>query len=88
MTGSVEVAQHIQLLLKAMRAKRCLELGCFTGYTSLSMAQVLPQDGEVITCDINENFAQKEIWKEAGVDQKAWVIYLNKKNKIILTFLS
>ena len=81
MTGSVEVAQHIQLLLKAMRARRCLELGCFTGYTTLSMAQVLPQDGEVITCDINENFAQKSVWKEAGVDHKVYKIFFELKKR-------
>ena len=70
MTGSVEEAQHFQVILKAMRAKRCLELGCYTGYTTLTMALALPEDGEVITCDIDDTLVQKGIWKEAGVDHK------------------
>ena len=69
-SGSVEVAQHFQVILKAMRAKRCLELGCYTGYTALSMALALPDDGQVITCDLNETRVQKSIWREAGVEHK------------------
>jgi predicted O-methyltransferase YrrM len=75
MTGSVEVAQFFQVILKSMGAKRCLELGCYTGYTTLSLALALPDDGEVITCDISDEFAQKNIWKEAGVEHK--VLNLN-----------
>ena len=73
MTGSLEVAQHIQLILKAMRARRCLELGCFTGYTTLSMALAIPDDGQVVTCDINEDLVQKSVWIEAGVDHKVFL---------------
>ena len=72
MTGSVEVAQFFQIILKAMNAKRCLELGCYSGYTTLSLALALPDNGEIITCDINDGFVQKNIWKEAGVDHKVY----------------
>ena len=47
-----------------MRAKRCLELGCFTGCTTLALALALPDDGEVVTLDIDDTLIQKEIWKE------------------------
>ena len=86
--GSVEVAQHIQFLLKAMGAKRCLELGCFTGYTTLSMALAIPNDGQVVTCDINENFVQRGVWKEAGVDHKVLyklnnsLLFVNRLNNL------
>lgn len=56
-SGSV-VARLIQTFLKTMQAKRVLEVGCFTGYSALSMAEALPDDGEVITLEINEENAQ------------------------------
>lgn len=53
-----------------MNAKKCLEVGCFTGYTALSLALALPEDGEVISCDITDKFVRKDIWNEAGVGHK------------------
>jgi caffeoyl-CoA O-methyltransferase len=43
----------LKLLVGASHARRVLEIGTFTGYSALSMAEVLPADGELITCDIN-----------------------------------
>ncbi|PKU34008.1 catechol o-methyltransferase domain-containing protein 1 [Limosa lapponica baueri] len=47
-------------------------LGVFTGYNTLNMALVLPDNGRVIACDINEDYVKigKPLWKEAGVDHK------------------
>jgi caffeoyl-CoA O-methyltransferase len=43
----------LRLLVRLSRAKRVLEIGMFTGYSALMMAEGLPEDGELITCDIN-----------------------------------
>ncbi len=45
----------LRLLVKLARARRVLELGTFTGYSALMMAEGLPDDGELITCDIDQN---------------------------------
>ena len=48
----------LQFLTKLVQAKRCLEIGMFTGYSALSVAEVLPEDGELITCDVNPETAE------------------------------
>lgn len=70
MMASVECAQLFQVLVKSTRAKRCLEVGCFTGYTTLSLASALPDDGQVFTLDLNRDVVAFDIWKKAGVDRK------------------
>lgn len=54
----------MQLLLKLIGARRVLELGTFTGYSALTMAEVLPADGAIITCDVDpKNTAiAREFW--------------------------
>lgn len=47
----------LQFLARLVQAKRCLEIGMFTGYSALSVAEVLPDDGEIITCDVNPETA-------------------------------
>lgn len=63
-----EQAQFMQLLLKLLMAKKVLEIGTFTGYSALAMALALPDDGELITCDINSEWTHKahEFWQDAG----------------------
>lgn len=65
-------AQFMQFLLRLLSAKNVLELGTFTGYSSLAMALALPEDGRVITCDISEEWTSKAhpYWREAGQDHK------------------
>ena len=53
MVGEVE-GRFLEFLVRTSGAKRVLELGTFTGYSSLSMARGLPEGGRVITCDVNE----------------------------------
>jgi caffeoyl-CoA O-methyltransferase len=53
MVGEVE-GRFLEFLVRLSRAKRVLELGTFTGYSSLSMARGLPEGGRVITFDVNE----------------------------------
>ena len=60
------------VLAKIMGAKRYLEIGVFTGYSALSVAQALPADGKVMALDISKEFTDlaRVYWKEAGVDSK------------------
>lgn len=67
-----EQAQFLQFLIKSINASRVLELGTFTGYSALAMALALPDDGELITCDINAEWTQQapDFWQQAGVAHK------------------
>jgi predicted O-methyltransferase YrrM len=67
-----EQGQFMALLLKLIGARRCLEVGTFTGYSALICALALPEDGQLIALDIDEEttaIAQR-YWAEAGVDNK------------------
>jgi predicted O-methyltransferase YrrM len=60
------------VLVKAMGARKCLEIGVFTGYSALAVALALPADGRLIALDISKEFTDRArpIWKEAGVEKK------------------
>jgi predicted O-methyltransferase YrrM len=64
--------QFLQLLVQAIGAKRCLEIGTYTGYSALAVALALPKDGRIICCDISEEWTAvgKPFWKRAGVEKK------------------
>jgi caffeoyl-CoA O-methyltransferase len=68
MVGLLE-GRFLGLLVRTVRARRVLELGTFTGYSSISMALALPPDGRVITCDVNEETTEiaRRYAQEAGV---------------------
>lgn len=67
-----EQGQLMQLLAHAIGARRYLEIGVFTGYSSLAMALALPEDGYVLACDVSEEFTSvaRRYWQEAGVAGK------------------
>ena len=69
---SPEQGQFMALLVAMLNAKRTLEIGVFTGYSSLAVALALPEDGRVIACDVNEEWTSiaRRYWREAGVDRK------------------
>ncbi|MBV8531323.1 MAG: class I SAM-dependent methyltransferase [Candidatus Eremiobacteraeota bacterium] len=64
--------QLMQLLARTIGARRYLEIGVFTGYSSLAMALALPPDGRIIACDVNEDFTSiaRRYWDAAGVARK------------------
>jgi len=64
-----EQGQFMQLLVRLMGARNCLEVGVFTGYSSLAVALVLPADGHIVACDVSEKWTAiaREYWAEAGV---------------------
>ncbi|MBV8066909.1 MAG: class I SAM-dependent methyltransferase [Candidatus Eremiobacteraeota bacterium] len=67
-----EQGQLMQLLARAIGARRYLEIGVFTGYSSLAMALALPADGYILACDVSEEYTSiaRRYWKAAGVEQK------------------
>ncbi len=67
-----EQAQFMQMLIRLINARHVLELGTFTGYSALAMAIALPEDGHLITCDINEEWTHTAhpYWHAAALDQK------------------
>ena len=74
--GSLCVAQHFEFILKTMRARRCLEIGCGVGYTALTLAMSLPDNGEVVTLDIESTEDQaRQIWRESGHGHKVRVMF-------------
>ena len=64
-----EQGQFMALLVKLIGARRCLEVGVFTGYSSLAVAAALPADGRVVACDVSEEYTAvaREFWERAGV---------------------
>lgn len=69
---SPEQGQFMRLLIEILGAKKTLDIGTFTGYSALSVALSLPNDGKVIACDTSVEFTNiaKQFWQEAGVGHK------------------
>ena len=67
-----EQGQFLEMLVKISKASKCLEIGRFTGLSTVYIAKGLPDDGKVITIDISDEFLDLSIkyWKLAEVDKK------------------
>lgn len=72
MLGSADEIQLLQNLVRSIGAKKTLDIGVFTGYSTLAIALALPDDGKVVACDISDDYANKgkPFWQEAGVAHK------------------
>ena len=64
-----EQGQFMQMLVRLLGARRAIEVGVFTGYSSLAVALALPANGRLLACDVNEEFTAiaRRHWEAAGV---------------------
>jgi caffeoyl-CoA O-methyltransferase len=60
------------LLVELLGVERALEIGVFTGYSSLAVALAMPENGRLIACDVNEEYTRvaRRYWQRANVDHK------------------
>lgn len=67
-----EQGQLMALLIKLLGATKTLEVGVFTGYSSLCVALALPLDGKIVACDVSEDYTTmaRRYWQAAGVADK------------------
>lgn len=67
-----EQGQFLRVLIRMIGAKRAIEVGVFTGYSSTSIGLALPPDGKLIACDISEEYTSvaRRYWAEAGIADK------------------
>jgi len=73
MLGASEELNFLQMLMSSIGARKTLDIGVFTGYSSLAAALVLPPDGKVVACDVTDKWVNqygRAVWKEAGVEDK------------------
>ena len=69
---SPEQGQFMTFLVELIGARRCVEIGTFTGYSALAVARALPPDGRLVACDVSKEYTAraKPFWKEAGVEDR------------------
>ena len=69
---SPEQGQFLALLTRILDARRTIEVGVFTGYSALTVALALPDDGRILACDISDEYTSlgRPFWKAAGVTHK------------------
>eukprot|EP00088_Acartia_fossae_P063086 TRINITY_DN7667_c0_g1_i2.p1 TRINITY_DN7667_c0_g1~~TRINITY_DN7667_c0_g1_i2.p1 ORF type:complete len:233 (+),score=52.57 TRINITY_DN7667_c0_g1_i2:99-797(+) len=72
MMGAPEIVSLNALFIKNMGAKKVIDVGVFTGASSLAAALALPKDGKVLALDVNDDFSRRaeKYWEEAGVRDK------------------
>ena len=98
---SAHQGQQIELLARAIGARRAVEVGTFTGYSSLCIAAALPEDGKLWCCDVSADYTKvaRRYWKEAGLERRIeltigpalgtldWLLAQGLAGQIDLTFV-
>ncbi len=69
---SAEQGQLMRLLAKLTGVERAIEIGTFTGYSAICVAEAMPEDGQLIACDVDEDWTSvaREYWERAGVEDR------------------
>lgn len=64
--------QFMAVLVRALGVRLAIEVGTFTGYSSIAVAMNLPEDGELVACDVSEEYTSvaRRYWKEAGLEDR------------------
>lgn len=64
--------QFMAFMIRSIGARKCLEVGVFTGYSSTAVALALPEDGKLVACDVSEEYTSvaRRYWAKAGVEDK------------------
>ncbi|HSE07078.1 MAG TPA: class I SAM-dependent methyltransferase [Nocardioidaceae bacterium] len=67
-----EEGAFLAMLAELVGARRCIEVGTFTGYSSIAVARALPEDGRLVCCDVSKEWTDvaRRYWTEAGVAEK------------------
>jgi len=69
---SPEQGQFMALLVELLGAERIIEVGTFTGYSALCLAQAMPEHGELVCCDVYKEWTDigRRFWRDAGLEER------------------
>jgi predicted O-methyltransferase YrrM len=72
MLTEISEGELLKMLVQITGAKTAVEIGVFTGYSSICLAEGLPEDGRLLACDVDEDFTNlaKKYWKKGGLEKK------------------
>ncbi|HET8699270.1 MAG TPA: class I SAM-dependent methyltransferase, partial [Gammaproteobacteria bacterium] len=64
--------RFMAFVVKLIGARRCIEIGTYTGYSALAVALALPPDGKLVACDVNPEWTEvgRKFWRDAGVETR------------------
>ena len=79
-----EQGQFMQMLVRLTKTRRAIEVGVFTGYSSLAVALALPADGRLLACDVSEEYTAiaRRHWESAGVTGKIELVLAPAKETL------